>query len=161
MAKNILVVFYSKTGNTKKVANDIADALGADIEEITDKKNRKGILGWLSGGRDAMEKRGTEIASLQKDPANYELVIIGSPVWAWTIVPAVRTYLETNKAKIEKYAFFTTSGSTPIEKTIPAIKTITEKDPIASSDFNEKELKDKNVYDKKLVDFVSSINAIK
>jgi len=61
MQKNILVVFYSRSGNTKKVATDIASALGADLEEIVEKKNRQGNLGWLSGGRDAMKKAQTEI----------------------------------------------------------------------------------------------------
>lgn len=153
----ILIVFYSRTGHTRTAANDIAAALGADVEEIAEKQSRKGIIGWLYAGRDAMKKRSAEIAPLQKNPADYDLVIIGSPVWAWTIVPAIRTYFETNKDKIAKYAFFTTSGNTPIEKTVAAAKEIIGKDPIAAADFNEKELRDKNIYDKKLAGFVQLI----
>lgn len=156
----ILIVFYSRTGNTRKVANDITSALSADIEEIKDKNQRKGIIGWLHAGRDAMKKQTAQIEPLQKDPSAYDLVIIGSPVWASTITPAIRTYLEINNKSIKKYAFFATSGSTPIEKTAQAAKAILDKDPLASSGFNEKELKDKETYDRKVSEFVEAVGNI-
>jgi flavodoxin len=48
-----LIVYYSRTGRTKKIAKEIQLGIKAEIEEIKDSKNRKGILGWLSAGRDA------------------------------------------------------------------------------------------------------------
>jgi flavodoxin len=42
--KKILVVYYSRTGMTKKLANSIANLLFADIEEIVDTKNRSGLM---------------------------------------------------------------------------------------------------------------------
>ena len=45
-----LVVYYSRTGNTKVVAEKIANQLNADISEIIDRKNRKGRLVFLTGG---------------------------------------------------------------------------------------------------------------
>ena len=54
-----LVVYYSRTGRTKKIAKEIQERLNADIEEIHDVKNREGILGWLSAGRDAGTKKTT------------------------------------------------------------------------------------------------------
>jgi flavodoxin len=102
-----LVVFYSRTGNTKRAAKDIAENIKSDVDEIIDKKSRKGIFGWLGGGRDAFKKKLTDIR-YKKDPAEYDLVIIGTPVWAGTMAPAVRTYLI--KQKIKKVAFFCTYG---------------------------------------------------
>ena len=40
----ILIAYYSKTGNTERVAKDLASQLGADLEKVIDRKNRKGIL---------------------------------------------------------------------------------------------------------------------
>ena len=79
-----LVVYYSRTGNTKFVAEEIAAEIGADIEEIVDLKSRAGTMGWLSAGRDATINRQTKIAETKRNPADYDLVVVGSPVWAWS-----------------------------------------------------------------------------
>ena len=77
----ILVTFYSRTGNTRKIGNEIAEKLKADADEVVDKKPRGGVKGYLFAGRDAMKKKLAEI-EYRKDPAEYDLVIIGIPVWA-------------------------------------------------------------------------------
>ena len=64
----ILVAFYSKTGKTKKVALGIAKQLKADIDEIADLKNRRGIIGWIIAGRDAFRGLLTEI-KFKKNPS--------------------------------------------------------------------------------------------
>jgi hypothetical protein len=46
-----LVVYYSRTGNAKFVAETAAKELGADVEEIVDRKSRAGPLGWVSAGK--------------------------------------------------------------------------------------------------------------
>jgi flavodoxin len=103
----ILVVFYSRTGNTRRVGEEIAKNLNADIDEIIDKKKRNGIIGWLGCGRDALFKKLTEIEN-KKRPEEYDVAIIGTPVWAGTISSAIRTYLLQNK--FNKTAFFCTCG---------------------------------------------------
>ena len=107
----ILVVFYSRTGNTGKLGNNIAKELGCDIEEILDKKTRKGVFGYIIGGKDAFQNNITEI-SYMKDVSKYDLIIIGTPVWAGKITPAVRAYIGENKSKLrkKKLAFFCTFG---------------------------------------------------
>ena len=65
-----LVVFYSRTGNTKRIAEDISKTLNADIEELYDAKGRKGITGWLVSGMDARLKRK---ANLRKRDENGRL----------------------------------------------------------------------------------------
>jgi len=52
-----LVVYYSRTGNTKFVAEKIAQELGADIEEVIDKKNRFGLINYLRAGGDALRRK--------------------------------------------------------------------------------------------------------
>ena len=64
-----LVVYYSRTGNTRAVAERIAQELGAEIEEVLDKKKRSGALGFLLGGKDATMGNKTEIAETSKNPA--------------------------------------------------------------------------------------------
>ncbi|MCD6551226.1 hypothetical protein [Thermotoga sp.] len=108
-SKKILVAFYSRDGHTRKVAKLIAKRLNADIDEIEDKKPRKGLIGFLIAGYDATRGKTTEI-TFSKDPSDYEIVILGSPVWNGRLTPAVRTYLLENKEKIKKACFFVTCG---------------------------------------------------
>jgi flavodoxin len=77
----ILVVYYSKTGTTRKLAERIAAQLNADVESIVDTKKRSGLIGWLVGGRDGMRKISTTIDPVSKNAADYDLVLIGGPLW--------------------------------------------------------------------------------
>jgi len=103
----MLVAFYSRSGTTKRVAQEIVKALNADIDEVIDKKSRRGILGFLIAGYDATRGKTTEI-EFEKDPSDYDLVIIGTPVWNGRVTPAIRTYLLQNREKIKSAVFFST-----------------------------------------------------
>jgi len=107
-----LLTFYSRSGTTKRVAEEVAKALDADIDEVIDKKSRKGILGFFIAGYDATRGKTTEI-EFEKDPSRYDLVIIGTPVWNGRVTPAIRTYLLRNRERIKNAAFFCTCAGRP------------------------------------------------
>jgi flavodoxin len=114
-----LVIYYIRTGNSKFVAENIATELGADIEEVIDLKNRQGRLAFLSAGRDAMSGKETEIAKTKRITTDYDLIIIGQPVWAGSPTPAIRTYLNMNDLSGKKVALFFSDSNLgqAIEKT--------------------------------------------
>jgi flavodoxin len=90
--KDILVAYYSRTGKTRLVAEELAMLLEADLEEIQEKKDRSGMMGYLSGGRDATLNRPAELSSRHTaDPRR--IVVLGMPVWAWGPPPAMRAYV--------------------------------------------------------------------
>ena len=99
-----LIVYFTRTGNTKFAAESIAAEIGADVEEIIDLKNRQGKLGWLSAGKDAMQGKETKIAPTKRTPTDYDLIVIAQPVWAWSPTPAIRTYLNKNDLSWKKVA---------------------------------------------------------
>jgi len=101
-----LVVFYSRTGNTREVAEAIADELKCDVEEIVDLKDRSGVMGFLLAGRDVTLGRLADIRPSAKDPSDYDVVIAGTPIWSFTVSSPVRTYLLQNKGKFKKLAFY-------------------------------------------------------
>ena len=101
-----LVVYYSRTGNAKFVAETVAAELGSDIEEVIDLKKREGKLGWMSAGRDASSGEQTEIAPPTRNPKDYDLVVVGTPVWAWSPSAAIKTYLAKNDLSGKKVALF-------------------------------------------------------
>jgi flavodoxin len=155
--KKILVVYYSKTGHTEGVANDIARRLGADIERITDLKNRKGLLGFLSAGRDAGKKARTAIGPVEKDPARYDITLIGTPKWAGNISPAIRAYLEKIAKRLGAVAFFATCAGTPLEPVLNDLETLSGKKAVAFLGLTMRELRDERTYQEKLEAFTSSV----
>ena len=74
--KKILVVYYSRTGMTKKLALSISDMLGADCEEIIDTKKRAWVVWYIMAGRDAALKKQTTIQNITKNPSEYDIVCI-------------------------------------------------------------------------------------
>jgi flavodoxin len=154
--KKILVVYYSKSGNTERVALDIADSFGADVEKLVDQKARGGFWNYLKAGRDAMKKRLTTIDPVKHDAAKYDIIIIGSPVWGWNMTPAVRTYIDQNKAKFKNVAFFVTAGGTTAENVVPSMEEASGKKCVSYTGFVSRELKNKDVYWNKLTKFLES-----
>lgn len=156
--KKILVVYYTRTQITEGVAKDIAQKLNADIEAITEKdKDRSGLFGYLRAGWEASQCKASEINTPTKNPQDYDLVIIGTPIWAWKMTPAVRAYISSYKDKIKKVAFFTTAGGTAADDIVKAMEELSGKKPEAWASFVRKELKDKAVYDEKIKKFVDTL----
>ncbi len=135
-----LVAYYSRTGNTKKVAEEIANTLGCDTEEIKTKKDRKGVWGYLISGKEATQKKEAEILPLKRNPLNYDLIIIGTPVWGWTVSSPIRAYLSQNKKKFENLAFFCTCGGSGEQGTFNEMKKVCDIEPIATLGLKTKEV---------------------
>ena len=151
-----LVVFYSRTGNTKKIASELAEALKADIEEVEDTTGRSGPIGWLKSGRDAGQKSLTKLKPLSKNPADYDLVIVGSPVWNDTVSTPIRTYLTENKDNIKQAALYVT-GYTIDNSALAHMTEILNVTPVATLRLLGKEEVKADAYREKLDEFISKI----
>jgi len=103
-----LVLYYSFEGNTHSVAKKISEHLGADIQHIEPIKElkTKGFYKYVWGGRQAVMKTKPAIKSIDKNPEDYDLIVIGTPVWASTFTPPIRSYLDQSTFKGKKIAFF-------------------------------------------------------
>jgi flavodoxin len=151
-----LVIYYSRTGITKQIGDIIAKKLGADVEEIKDTVDRSGAKGYLLSGRDAMKKKLTRLEPLAKNPSDYDLAIIGTPVWCWNMSVPVRTYVSENKDKFSKVAYFCTMGGAGDQKTFSGTEEIIGKKPISTLTLTTKEVV-KNEFSKKIEKFLSEI----
>lgn len=54
-----------------------------------------------------------ELVAFDKDPAAYDLLVIGTPVWAWTFTPAIRSFFAQAALKDKKIALFCTHEGSP------------------------------------------------
>ena len=105
-----LVVYYSWTGNTAKVANLVAATLSADIEEIHDVTPRGGPFAFVTAVVASMLKRSSPILPATKNVADYDAVILGCPVWASNMATPMRSYITRENPRIKQVGLFCTLG---------------------------------------------------
>lgn len=106
--KKYLIVYYSQNGATAGAARQLAQMLGADVEEIHERRPRHKLLAGLSRLYEALTGREPPIEAPVQDPARYRCVIVGSPVWAGHVSSPVRSYLVANGDAIRELALFCT-----------------------------------------------------
>lgn len=140
MSARVLVVYYSRTGTTKRVAGAIAAAAGADLEEISDRTKRTGLLGYLRSGYEAARRRQIPIGPAIRDPSTYDLVIVGTPVWDMSVSSPVRSYLHRHRAALRNVAFFCTCGGRGGARTFAEMSKICGAAPIATLVVRESEV---------------------
>jgi flavodoxin len=136
-----LIVFFSLTGNTRKIAQAISDELNGTLEEIQDTRNRNGIAGYLLSIMEALFKKRSKIQEVKHDPSAYDLVIIGTPVWAFNISSPVRTYLEQKKNSINAAAFFVTCTASGGKKVLQDMTNLYGKKASALLEIKEEDIK--------------------
>lgn len=107
-----VIVYYSLSGNTGKIAEKIQKEIGGDIAEI------KTVTPYTGGYNAIVDQGHKEVNSgfspaiepLGIDLKNYDTVIIGTPVWWYTFAPAVKTFFEENDLSGKTVYPFATNG---------------------------------------------------
>ena len=127
MAKK-LVAYFSASGVTAKVADMLADAVGADIHEIRPKNPyTKADLNWMNKkSRSSIEMNDKtirpEIAESNVQIDDYDVIFLGFPIW-WYVAPTIiNTFLEKYDFSGKKIILFATSGGSKFGKTVEELK---------------------------------------
>lgn len=108
----ILVVYYSHSGNTRKVAELIAAKTGGDLQEIVP------VAAYPDSYNAVVEQAKKEIGAgfhpelrpPVADAAQYHTVFVGSPNWWSTIAPPIATFLAASDLAGKTVAPFLTHG---------------------------------------------------
>ena len=137
----VLVAYYSLTGHTEKLAVGIAAELSADIERIEEVGNRSGFLSKVAAAFQAATGRSARIHETRINPAGYDLVILGTPVWAWTMSTPMRSYIKRYAANIGPVAFFCTEGGQGGARCFSHMAELLGKEPVATLEVTETDLK--------------------
>ena len=123
------IVYYSMTGNTKYVADKIADRIKTagevDIIRIEPKKAYpdKGAKKFFWGGKSAVMGEMPALQPYEFDVEKCDRIIFGTPVWASTFTPPLRTFIHENPGvKGKKMAVFTCFSGGGAEKAIDKMK---------------------------------------
>ena len=123
-----LVAYFSASGVTAKVADMLADAVGADIHEIRPKvPYTKADLNWMNKkSRSSIEMADKtirpEIAESNVKIENYDVIFLGFPIW-WYVAPTIiNTFLESADFSGKKIILFATSGGSKFGRTVEELK---------------------------------------
>ena len=155
-----LVVYYSLSGNTEAAAKKIAEKLGADMLRLdTEKAMPKSFAARiLVGGGQVMMNYIPKLKPMEKDPAGYDEIILGSPIWNSKGVPAINAFLQDEKAAAKVTSLFFLSGGGDTKKGLEAItkKLPNMKNSVSLLDKKHQDSKDNDAKIQKFVEIVIS-----
>ncbi len=125
-----LIAYYSRTGTNEEAAKELQKILEGDIEQIIDTADRSSMF-WCAMA--AMFRRTTKIEETKKNPADYDLVVVATPLWVGRMPPATRAYLEGNRGKFKEIALLSICmGGAGNKKAIPQFEELAGKKATAA-----------------------------
>jgi hypothetical protein len=98
---NIKVVYVTRTGHARSLAEEVAKLAGGTAIEIKDKVNRRGLFGYMRTGSQAMRNLETPIGDPGVDLSAATAVILVQPVWASSPCPPMRTWINAHRAELK------------------------------------------------------------
>ena len=113
-----VIVYYSLEGNTAQTAEKIAEKLGADLLRISPQKAYPtgNVKKFLWGGKSAVMAETPALEEYAFNASAYDLVILGSPVWASNVAPPLRTFVKENDLTGKRLAAFACQSGNGAEK---------------------------------------------
>ena len=128
-----LVAYFSASGHTAKVAEHLAEAIGADLFEIIPRvRYTKKDLDWQDqASRSSVEMRDPscrpEMEMLRDNMADYDTVYLGFPIW-WYVAPhIINTFLESCDFSGKTVIPFATSGGSGMGSTVKVLSAVCPK----------------------------------
>jgi len=146
----LLIVYFTRSGNTERVVKKIHESVGGDVELITESMNRKGIIGWLKTGSSNSKREVGPIGETQYEPVDYDLVILASPIWAGTVSSPMRGYITKNREKLIRTAVFLSNDSGVVENAFVEIRELLINPPLVEGSLQRSKIKS---------EFESTVNA--
>jgi flavodoxin len=156
-----LVVYYSFEGNTRKVANLIANYLNSDIIELKllkDILSKNSFMKYAWGGKQVVMKEKPPIEDININFNDYDLIIIGTPIWAFSFTPAIRTFFSKYKITNKQIGLFCTHEG-GLGKTFDHMKKeLTSNEIISEQDFLNVLKQDNNELENNVKTFINKLN---
>src|SRR5215831_1125087 len=106
--RQVLVVVYSYTGTSRRVAQRLAAELASPIGEVVDAKPRSG---WLRCVLDSVFRRRPAIRYAGPDPAQFDTVVLVAPIWVEGLAAPMRTFVADHAAELREFAIVSVMGS--------------------------------------------------
>lgn len=115
---NGIILYVSRTGHARELATLLGQQTSFPVVEIKDLVNRSGIIGWLRSGSQSAKKMATPIEDPHADLSSVDTVVLVQPIWASSVVPPLRTWLQTHRDELagKKIALLASYMGSPIDR---------------------------------------------
>ncbi len=131
------IVYYSMLGNTEYVAEKLAQNIDADIIRIEPEKAYpdKGFKKFFWGGKSAVMGDTPTLNPYRFEAEKYDRIIFGTPIWAGTFAPPLKTFITDNKELLQSKTIvvFTSSSGGGADKAIDKLKKLIEVDNVEAT----------------------------
>ncbi len=154
-----LVVYFSRSGVTKTLAEQIARGCGADIESVKDLTVRNGIFGYMKSLLQAAWHREALIGRSEHSAGDYELIVLGTPIWCWNMSSPIRSYIKRYQGQFRRVALFCTYGGSGQGKVLADMQALCGLVPIATLAVTTETMRE-GLIQQKVTDFARLIQGV-
>lgn len=128
---SILIVYYSRTGNTQLLSNHLANELGADLEALHDGRDWISSWGTIQAALASVLGGNSRLAPLGKNLSDYQLILIGTPVWVGRPSVPIRTFIKMYRRQLPNVAFFCTQQGEGGKNVMNTMQSLARRVPVA------------------------------
>ena len=155
----ILIVYYSLTGNTQFIAEALRDSIEADILELKPIKELNPDSGtrFMWGGFQSTMKKKPKLMEFDINPLDYDLIILGTPVWAWNISPPMRSFLSKFDLTSKKVALWMSHAGDGIKAMKRFKEVLQDANVIETITFQEPLKKDSDINKEKAIAWIKEV----
>lgn len=139
---SILIVFYSYTGNSRRLAQLLAAQRGWPVGEVLERRPRSGAFGYLRCAADSLLARRPAVKYEGPDPAGFATVVLVAPIWLGRLAGPMRSFVADKRESIRRAAVLTTMGSRGASNAVAEIARLLGKDPVLAEVVTARETED-------------------
>lgn len=136
--RRTLIVYYSRTGHTKRVAEALADRCQAELERIELQGHRRGVIGAFRASVEAVLGLKPALKASRRNLSDYDLVILGTPVWFWGMSSPMRSWLNEHHRSLSRVALFCTFGGSGHAKALDDMEHLCGRPAVARLSLTER-----------------------
>jgi hypothetical protein len=129
--------------------------LGADLDRIEDAVPRAGVLGYARSAFEAIAK-GIPTVRFARDPREYRLVVLGTPVWTGSMASPLRAYLLMNRSRFADVACFCTQAARGAANTLREMQLLAGAEKAPAFATTQAEVESRS-YEQALAKFAASL----
>lgn len=138
-----LIVFYSYTGNSRRLAQLLAAQRDWPVGEVVEKHPRSsGMWGFLRCAADSLFHRRPSVSYQGPEIADFGTVVLVAPIWLGQLAGPMRSFAASNRAWIKRAAVLTTMGGRGASNAVAEIAQILGKDPVLTEVVTAREVGD-------------------